>query len=184
MSIRDQDLIERVVRAEKDLLDFKNSQAFGKDVTTPKVIQRYNSDGTPTQWDIVGTYNNSFGPGFDEWRFHALITYKAFHQKSPWAIVYANIQVNPSNTILSVDASSFNAFYYPADDLFDEQGRIRFDVTGATGPGYGSNLDASIDRLYVKILILATDDGTMNIQVPFSTNPTGNNGTGTLVPLA
>ena len=183
MSLRDQDLVERISRAEKDLLYFKNSQAFGKDVTIPKVIQRFNSDGTPTTWDIIGTYTSlGGGSSGDVWRFHALLIYKAFTQLSPYAIVYANIQINPSNTIVSVDNGSISAFPI-TDDLFDQQGRIRFDVAGAASPGFGSIVDPTVDRLYVKLYVLATDDGTMELIVPYSTGVTGNNGTGTLVPL-
>ena len=178
MSVRDQDITERVARAEKDLVEFKGAQTFGKDVTRPKVIQRYNSDGTPTEWDVQGAFAD-MGGGFLQWAMGGQIVYKARNQDSPWASIYVKVRVNADNDILSNDGFGFSA-YPDLEDIFSGSRTIRFNFDGAASPKYGTLLtsDPRIDRYWVKIYVLATDDGDLEIKVPF-----GYYGRGTLVPL-
>lgn len=168
MSDRNQDIVERISRAEKDLLQFKTAQLFGKDVTTPKVIQRYNSDGTPTEWDVMGTYDANA----QRYNIGGQITYTANTQNSPWATVYAEIKINPSGEIISESSAGFNA-YASFDDLFSGGKTIKFDVYGAASEFYGPPSDPTIDRYWVKIYVLATDYGQLQFNFPFGANGAG-----------
>ena len=192
MVLRDQSFVDRVARAEKDLLDFKNAQIFGKDVTQPKVIQRYNSDGTPTEWDVQGVFQD-LGGGFTRYTLGGRITYKARNQTTPWATVYVKLKINPSGEFVTGGAGiyySFNAYPHIGDkwsqgdifaqtdgSLFGNDGTIIFDVDGGASSSYGPPTDASIDRYWAKIYILATDFGDMKLEFPY-----GSYGAGTVVP--
>lgn len=180
MAERNQDIIEQIARAEKDLVDFKNAQLFGKDVTQPKVIQRYNSDGTPTEWDVIGTYVSQYA-GDNQWKIEGNITYTAYNQESPWASVYVKVRVNPNNDLVPGGAGiyySFNA-YPDYEQMFNGGKTITFSVYGGASPNFGPPTDPNTDRFWVKIYVLATDDG--QIKLDFPAGNTG--GTGTVVPL-
>lgn len=173
MALRDLSITERVGRAEKDLLELKNSQIFGKDVTSPKVIQRYNSDGTPTQWDVIGSFV-SYYSGDVQYRIGGRITYTANNQEYPWATVYAKVMINPSNEILSGDSLGINS-YPDMEGVFAGNKTIIFDVSGSSSPLYGSlsTMDATIDRLWVKFYVLANDDGQVKFEFPLGTYGSG-----------
>lgn len=176
MSLRDQSFVDRVARAERDLLDFKGAQVFGKDVTTPKVIQRYNSDGTPTEYDIIGEYNSLS----NVFRIGGTIEFTARNQVNPWATVYAIIRVNPGNEIVAPDSTGFNA-YTDLDALFESNSKkIRFEVYGSASPMFGPPSDPTIDRYWAKLYILSTDYGDMKLIFP--DGPEISKG-GTVVPL-
>lgn len=181
MALRDQTFVERVARAEKDLVDFKNAQIFGKDVTQPKVIQRYNADGTPTEWDVQGDFQD-LGSGFTRYTIGGRITYQAKNQKTPWATVYVKLRVNPSGQFLAGGAGvyySFNAYPHTGDQwtstdmydssgsLFGNEGKIIFDVNGGASSSYGPPTDTSVDRYWAKIYVLATDYGDIQLDFPF-----------------
>ena len=178
MGLRNQDIVEQVARAEKDLIDFKNAQIFGKDVTRPKVIQRYNSDGTPTEWDVIGTYTYD---GFaTEWKIGGTITYTAHNQESPWASVYVKVRVNANNDLIAGGAGIYYSFgaYADFEQIFAGGKTINFDVYGGASPDFGPPVDKNTDRFWVKIYVLATDYGDMKLNFP-----AGSNANGTIVPL-
>ena len=168
MAERNQDIIERVARAEKDLLQFKTAQIFGKDVTSPKVIQRYNSDGTPTEWDVIGEYDANA----QQYNIGGQITYTAHNQDSPWAIVYAVLRINPGDEIVSEYSAGFNA-YASFDDIFAGGRTIKFDVYGSASVFYGPPSDPTVDRYWVKFYVLATDYGLLQLNFPFGANRAG-----------
>ena len=176
MSLRDQSFVDRIARAERDLLDFKGAQIFGKDVTTPKVIQRYNSDGSPTEWDVIGEYSALT----NVYKIGGTIEFTARNQVNPWATVYAVIRINPGNEIVTPYSQGFNA-YADLDALFESNSKkIRFEVYGSAGPNFGPPSDPTIDRYWVKLYIFSTDYGDMKLIFPDGAE---NSKAGTVVPL-
>ena len=171
-SVRELNIYEEVARAETDLREYKNAQIFGKDVTKPKIIQRLNLDGSPTEWDLEGTSVDTFG--FIQYRVAGMVTYQAYNQESPWATIYAKIRVNPTDQIHSTDVLNFSA-YPNMDDVFMGNRIIRFNVNGtADGMSGGpTTRDPTIDRLWVKFYVLATDYGTIKLDFPYGTNGAG-----------
>ncbi len=172
-SIRDQGLIQRIERAEKDLLMYKQAQLFGRDVTTPRLVERRNSDGTPTDHDIEGVFSSDFG--WDEYSFGGQVFFKAKTQSEPYASPFLVAWINSSKSPISQFGGV--SAYLVAKRLNDPSGAISYDIFGADADIY----DPSVDRLYVKVYMFATDDGEIEIDLTQSSD--GYPGSGTVVPL-
>lgn len=168
---REMSLVEQISRAETDLLEFKNTQIFGKDVTKPKVIQRYNSDGTPTDWDVEGDFQSLYEGDFS-WRIDGRVIYRARSQESPWAAIYAKLMVNPTNTLVPGGAGYYYSMsaYADVEKLFTEGKEITFNIYSIA---VRQQQDATVDRLWVKFYVLATDEGEMILDFPAGQTPHG-----------
>lgn len=181
--MRNQGLSDRIARAESDLFEYKNAQIFGRDVTAPKVIQRYNADGTPTTWDVIGTYDyDGYG---NSYKASGIITYTAETQESPWATIYAEVMVNPQGVLKQMNSISFSA-YPEMDDVFSGQKSIRFNFYGVSDDVSPTTAEAdpTVDRFYLKLYALATDYGTLRVEIPAGFFANGYEGTGTVVPTS
>jgi len=180
MSQRDISLADRIARAEKDIVELKGAQFFGRDVTTPKVIQRHNSDGSPTTVDVIGLQEPFLG-GFS-YLARGYVTFKAKNQTNPWAQVIIEAQINPTNTMPTPNSVSWDT-YIDQDSLFTDDGIVRFRVdAGTNNAGTSIGVFTDVDRLWLKFYVYATDEGEITLDYPFI-SPVDGVGRGTVVPL-
>lgn len=175
MSQRDISLIDRIARAERDLVELKGAQFFGRDVTTPKVIQRHNSDGSPTTVDVTGLQESSFGTF--TYTARGYVIFKAKNQTNPWATVFAEASVIPAGGLPAPNAATVEVFV-DENSLFTDDGIVRFRVDASTGNATYPN----IDRLWLKFYVYATDEGEITLDYPII-SPIDGIGRGSVVPL-
>lgn len=177
---REQSIADALSRAESDLVDIKKAQFFGRDVTTPKINERRNSDGSPTVIDVIGTQEPFLG-GFT-YRASGYITFTAKSQTNPWVHVVAKVQVNPSNT-LDTSAGTGWGIILDANSMFSDDGVVKFSVdASSTNLGTSSGVFTDVDRLWMKFYLYATDEGTVTLDFP-RISPYDNVARGTVVPL-
>lgn len=173
-SLRDQGLIQRIERAEKDLLMYKNAQLFGRDVTVPRLVQRRNSDGSPTTHDIEGEYDGSFG---NAWSFSGTLRYIAQTQVEPYAVPYFIVWTRSSRPDQEGVSELGNVSAYLYTPALGLEKTMVFSCSGIDGDFY----DPAVDRIWAKVYFFATDDG--EIQIDLSQWADGSPGSGTVVPL-
>lgn len=172
---RDISITDRIARAEKDLLDLKGSQFFGRDVTTPKIIQRHNSDGSPTTTDVIGLQESSFG--VNTYTARGYVTFKARNQSNPWGTVYVEASVIPTGGVPSATAVTIEVFV-DENSLFIDDGIVKFRVDASVNNATYPN----VDRLWLKFYVYATDEGEITLDYPII-SPVDGIGRGSVVPL-
>lgn len=134
-----------------DLEQIKTAQRSGKDIFVPKIVERLDINGNPTQYDLAASTPDGFG-GMEARNFIASL--QADHQEEVWAVPIFKMYIGtPTTPASSSDIAGFAYLDFPTT------------IPGKIGySGYFRNNGfADLRVVYLKVYFYATDTGVLTV---------------------
>lgn len=152
--IPEQQFAEDFRQLRRDIEEIKQAQRIGRDIMRPKIIECLDTDGNPTQYDLV-TVTDGFGSSTN---FTA--TFTADNQQEPWGTLFVKAFYGSPGVPVQ-DGQMSGSFYLSQNNT--NPGTIAY-------RGFlGTAVFMDTTLLYLKFYMYATDTGVLEVIPEFIT---------------
>lgn len=135
-------------KLRRDIEEIKTAQRIGRDIMRPKIVERLDGSGNPTQYDLVTAPD-----GFSASTYFTATLF-ADHQQEPWGSLF--VKAFYGSPDVPVSPGQMSSLFYLSQNKTNP-GSIGYSgFIGTSAPG-------DVTPLYLKFYMYATDTGTLEV---------------------